>query len=201
MLMTTPQEYWDDVFLSGKDFALINNLFLDRILIKIKNNKTPKEMLTALDIGCGTGDLLKKLADRSFVVDGVDASAAALEEARNRLGDHAGKLLCLDLDREMLKETQEHYNLITMKLVLAFINNKAKLLDEIKTKLAPSGTFFLITPIINETMTLVTQKAQAISIPENEVEELLNTHFGSWELINKEQANEGLLVASYLAWA
>jgi len=97
--MPTPQERWDEVFLSGQDFKLINELFLDGTLLpQIKKDKTQDQVLTALDVGCGTGDLLKKLADRGFAVDGVDASSVALEEVRNRLGEQAGKLLCLDLN-------------------------------------------------------------------------------------------------------
>ncbi|GAB03697.1 methyltransferase domain-containing protein [Gordonia amarae] len=41
-----------------------------------------------LDIGCGDGLLLQKLASTSRHITGIDPDAAALTSARERLSDH-----------------------------------------------------------------------------------------------------------------
>lgn len=199
--MPTPQERWDEVFLSGKDFALMNEQFLDaKILPKVHPSKRA-DTPTALDLGCGTGDLLAKLVARGFHVDGVDASAVALESARDRLGADVGSLVCADLDGADLSTLSPQYDLVSMKLVLAFVHERARLLDTVRSKIIPTGVFVLITPIITDTMSVITPKAQAISISEDEVEKLLTEHFTSWERIGKEDTPEGLVLATYLAYA
>ena len=199
--MPTPHERWDEVFLSGKDFALINERFLDgTILPKVRtivDTSTPH----ALDIGCGTGDFLAKLASRGFLVDGIDASSVALDTGRERLGGDARKLLCVDLDRPDYSQLASHYDLGSMKLVLAFVSEKDRVLDRVKEWITPKGVFLLITPIITDTMPVITPKAQAISIPEEEAERLLTDHFQSWERIGKEDTHEGLVLATYMAFA
>jgi SAM-dependent methyltransferase len=47
------------------------------------------EVRTILEIGCGTGSMTRMLSERGYEVTGVDASAAMLEKARQKLGPSA----------------------------------------------------------------------------------------------------------------
>jgi ubiquinone/menaquinone biosynthesis C-methylase UbiE len=42
---------------------------------------------TALDVGCGTGELAVKLAERGFTLTATDVSEVALDKARKRAQD------------------------------------------------------------------------------------------------------------------
>lgn len=73
------QTKWDEGFRVGRDYNPMNEILLDLILDKVENDKK-----NAIDLSCGTGDAVMKLAKRGMTVTGTDWSPEALRKAQER---------------------------------------------------------------------------------------------------------------------
>jgi SAM-dependent methyltransferase len=99
---------------------------------------------TVLEIGCGDGAILGKLAKAGKAVTGVDADKTALKLAREMFARHGlqGEF-CSEL-REV-KETQ--FDAIILAEVIEHVEDAKDLLDEAVKKLSTQGRLILTTPI------------------------------------------------------
>ncbi|MER5549765.1 methyltransferase, FxLD system [Streptomyces sp. NPDC002589] len=107
----------------------------------------------ALDVGCGTGELAVYLVSLGYTVDGVDFAEGALERART---EHAGlegvRWLCLDVEHDDLADLAEDgYDLVVMRLSIAFIRDRARILRRLGARLREGGALVIITPIVENT--------------------------------------------------
>ncbi|XP_070532670.1 malonyl-[acyl-carrier protein] O-methyltransferase-like [Ptychodera flava] len=99
-----------------------------------------------LDIGCGTGELTKIIAERDNVkcVTGIDISAKAIEFAKqNNLID--GKIRYLVGDATILRDTLSHlekaFTKVYCNAVLHWNENKEKVLQNVFWCLRENGSF------------------------------------------------------------
>jgi SAM-dependent methyltransferase len=67
---------WYDAFNEGKDYAAETRYILDKV------KRWQPAPARWLDVGCGTGNHLAELRAQGIEVEGVDASAAMIEQAR-----------------------------------------------------------------------------------------------------------------------
>lgn len=168
---------WDEAYASGRDYRVMNQLLLRKILAG-----TRQQSGTVLDIGCGTGDLAVKLAQLGYKVTGVDVSAVAIDKARERATQsnlaEAVKFEQADFGTPSEREPfdSEKFDLITCKLVLAFIQDKADFLEWVSQHLTPTGSFILITPVLHDDIQ-VSKRLENISVPLTELENLLGRFF------------------------
>lgn len=94
-----------------------------------------------LDAGCGSGPLTAALRDSGAVVTGLDASAAMLDLARQRLGEDAD-LHVADL-REPLKFNDAEFDDVVASLVLHYLEDWSGPLAELRRVLKPGGRLIL----------------------------------------------------------
>lgn len=141
----TKPAFWDNAYIAGRDYMIIEEVFLTELLKK--ENKVNGSIL---DVGCGTGDLIVKLSQKGFNVTGLDISPVAIKKATERASQEGihpslivGDIFSLD--------TSIVYDVIFCKLVYAFIVEKTSFLKEVGKHLAPKGIFILITPILDAT--------------------------------------------------
>ena len=97
----------------------------------------------AVDLGCGTGNVLERLLARSDEVIGVDGSARMLELARRRFSEEAGRLSLRIGDLEHLPLRDAEADFICLNLVLHHLSDPQAALREIRRVLRPGGVFLL----------------------------------------------------------
>ncbi|MGW3247289.1 methyltransferase, FxLD system [Streptomyces sp. NPDC001070] len=107
----------------------------------------------ALDAGCGTGELAAFLASLGYAVDGVDFAEGALARARSEHAGVAGvRWLCLDIEHDDLTDlAQGGYDLITLRLAVAFIRDRTRVLRHLAARLREGGALVIITPVASRT--------------------------------------------------
>ncbi|MEK9201665.1 MAG: class I SAM-dependent methyltransferase [Patescibacteria group bacterium] len=172
---------WDDAFAGGKKFTVINEIFLDTLLEDLLLIRKGKKIKNALDIGCGAGDFAIKIAKKNIRVTGIDFSKVAIQMAKDfaKINKVSQKTDFIEFNIEDLAELplKKMYDLITCKLVVAFIKNKKVFLAEVYNRLNPDGVFILMTPIIVEG---ASNHLKAISVSREEIEKLLKNQFKSF---------------------
>lgn len=96
----------------------------------------------ALDVGCGTGELLACLADRAETVVGVDSSPGMLEQARRRFRGRAGVELRLG-EAEHLPVRDGEADLAVMSMVLHHLSRPEEALREAARVLQPGRSLLI----------------------------------------------------------
>jgi ubiquinone/menaquinone biosynthesis C-methylase UbiE len=95
-----------------------------------------------LDIGCGTGELLRRLRalEPSLILHGVDPSAAMLNEAQIKL---AGAANLAQAPAERLPFADASFDLAACTSILHYLPEPRQALTEIKRVLKPGGRLAL----------------------------------------------------------
>ncbi|MFJ4850821.1 MULTISPECIES: bifunctional class I SAM-dependent methyltransferase/NUDIX hydrolase [unclassified Streptomyces] len=106
----------------------------------------------ALDVGCGTGELAVFLASMGHTVDAADFAEGALARARAEHADvGAVRWLCLDVEHDSLDGLAEDYDLITMRLAVAFIHDRTRVLRRLAARLRKGGALVVMSPVAERT--------------------------------------------------
>ncbi|MFJ6215450.1 class I SAM-dependent methyltransferase [Streptomyces sp. NPDC092296] len=105
----------------------------------------------ALDVCCGTGEMAAFLASLGYTVDGVDFAEGALARARTEHAEADGvRWLCLDVEHDDLADlAADGYDLITLRLGIAFIRDRARVLRRLAARLRKGGALVVITPVVD----------------------------------------------------
>ncbi len=103
----------------------------------------PEHCRVAVDLGCGTGNVLEHLLARSEQVIGVDGSARMLELARRRFAQVGDRLSLRIGDLEHLPLRDAEADFICINLVLHHLSDPKQVLLEVKRALKPGGMFLL----------------------------------------------------------
>jgi SAM-dependent methyltransferase len=145
--------------------------------------------MRALDIGCGTGELLRQLASRGFDVTGVDLSDVAIKKAQAHTGTYiVGDFMDVSLPAK--------YDVIFINKVLAFANDKQAFLDKAKSLLSKNGKIVIITSILrSEYEDNYSPRLKSISVDIKQLESLLSK---GWEQVSSryfEDYGEELTIA------
>ncbi|MBZ5689386.1 MAG: class I SAM-dependent methyltransferase [Acidobacteriia bacterium] len=96
-----------------------------------------------LEVGCGSGTMLKGMANLGWRAEGIDSDPRAAENCRRRgLNVRAGFL-------EDLQYPANYYDVVTMSHLIEHVHEPLELLIECHRILKPSGRLSLVTPNIN----------------------------------------------------
>lgn len=126
--------------LLDKVYQLVKNYTLSKKLKLIQSFKTTSYNL--LDIGCGTGDLLKLAKKHNWQVFGVEPNNKARKLAQNKIP--ASNQIVPDL--KDLTNRPNQYDVITMWHVLEHVPNLDDYIDIIKKLLKPNGVLVIAVP-------------------------------------------------------
>lgn len=105
----------------------------------------PARVGRLLDIGCGTGGLLERLAPRIEEGLGVDASRDMLALARTRLAEHGlSNIAVRQADMYRLPLADAAFDAVTLQMVLHYAEDPAAALAEAGRVLKPGGVLLIV---------------------------------------------------------
>lgn len=148
----TPKANWNTSYAEGKDYQVMSLLLLGDIL---RAAGVPQQA-SVLDVGCGTGDLAVKLALRGHRVTGVDLSTVAVEKANERSAEAgtseqtAFRVADIEDPDQAAQFDGQRFDLVTCKLVVAFIHELPSFFAWARQHLAPKGSLVIVTPVLHE---------------------------------------------------
>ncbi|MGW3299860.1 methyltransferase, FxLD system [Streptomyces rubiginosohelvolus] len=153
MIAVPKKQAWQDHYAEGKGFRQVSEA--ERALLA-EHTPVPEGGGRALDVGCGAGELAVTLAAMGYAVDAVDYAEEALIRARS---DHAEvgavRWWCLDIERDPLPDAsgdeETGFDLITLRLSIAFISSRTAVLRSLGAQLRPGGAIVIITPLAKTT--------------------------------------------------
>lgn len=93
-----------------------------------------------LDVGCGDGELLRRMATMGWDVEGIDLDPQAVEVARRR----GARVRLGRLEEQDLPE--DSYDAMTLNHVIEHVNDPKSLLAHCWRLLRPGGTLVALTP-------------------------------------------------------
>jgi ubiquinone/menaquinone biosynthesis C-methylase UbiE len=163
-------ERWEEHFANGWGFRHVASEEMNRLATCLN----PRPGQRALDVGCGLGGCavgLARLGYRTLAVDWADASVAAV---RDRYMDAEPRLAVRRLDfaderavRELLPSAG--FDVVTMRLVLAFMTDKAAVGRRVRRLLVPGGAWVVTTPLAER----LPEERRYIGMTAQEVAELI----------------------------
>lgn len=142
----------------------------------------------ALDVGCGPGELARHLAADGYEVDAIDHAPAALRLAAAQPPARAAtrvRFVRCDIESDTLDELHAGYDLITLRLSLAFVRDRTRVLNRLRERLRPGGALVVITPVADS----VPDDRREIALDEAEIALLT----AGWRTVQRRDA-EGLAV-------
>ncbi|MBI2011695.1 methyltransferase domain-containing protein [Candidatus Daviesbacteria bacterium] len=144
-------KFYDNQYFKDRDFLATH--LAEAVVILLKSHKLRK----ILDVGCGTGRLVKYLNDVGFVAKGVDLSPIAVKKAKALVKK---KNTIFKTSATKLPFKNKSFDLVIAISVIEHISNLAveKFLKETHRILKPKGFIFLITPNLSTPIRLVQGK-------------------------------------------
>lgn len=127
---------WDEVRALGLPSEAIESALLEAL---------PARIGRLLDVGCGTGGLLERLAARIDEGLGVDASRDMLALARTRLAERGlSHIAVRQADMYRLPLADSSFDAVTLQMVLHYAEDPAVALAETARVLRPGGVMAIV---------------------------------------------------------
>ena len=122
----------------------------------------------ALEVGCGTGEMLCALLERNFEVVGLDMAPRMIEASRSRISQRfGGKAVDLVIgDIENLGFGSAEFDLVIAAGVIEYLDSEEKALRDFERILKPGGVVILsVRNKLNLSRMLVTARDLLASLP------------------------------------
>jgi len=171
---------WDKIFESDPQYKPLNEIFLSKLLEKIKT-EVGQEPKTMVDLGCGTARTIFQFAERGFNVTGIDFSKIALKKLQQKIDESNFQNIILidnDLDNITIRLNAD---IFLCNFVYSFINNKKVFLRKISEFMIDTSVFILITPVTYKYINYIESDKPSIAVDYEETLDILKSIFSSVE--------------------
>jgi len=176
---------WNEIFKKGAKYKPLNKVFLDKILSRINEISPDNQQKTVIDIGCGTGDSLLDFSQKGFDVTGVDVSDFATEEAKNLLEKEGIENFNLSvMNASEINLIDKKFDIVFSKLVYAFVEDKEKLVEDIKNMMKENSVFILMTPVLYKGVKYTQEDKPKIAVDFEETKIFLEKNFNLVEIFH-----------------
>lgn len=145
------KDYWEsipgDIYWKSHKTAILPERRFHETKVKQTIRELPKGELKILDVGCGSGDVIAKMASMGHVCTGIDVSKSFLkwcQFVKTKENIPASFVLC---DSGHLPLQNDTYDVVVCTEVIRHLANPEKNLDEIHRVLRKDGILLLSTPI------------------------------------------------------
>lgn len=135
------------------DASIIRRSRLLATKSQVKLIKRYKSNTTLLDVGCGEGFFLFNASKAGYVTKGVELSRDAARYARKEFG--------MDVEAKPLEELQlveNHFDVVTLWVVLEHVPYPLPLLKEVHRMLKPGGLLVVSTPNVGSMLAKILGK-------------------------------------------
>lgn len=134
-------------------------VFYQAIHQRLMDIVEPSPSPDVLDIGCGTGRLLQRLANQypGLRGTGLDFSPEMLRQAR-RTNRHRPRLIFVQGNSAPLRFGNEQFDAVFSTFSFLHYPDPDQVFAEVHRVLRPDGVFYLVDPVINEA-------DQVVSVP------------------------------------
>lgn len=198
--MENKKQFWNDLFAGGQTFKPLKEEALDEILGQYVNisGAQPKDVA---DIGAGTGDVTIALAKRGFNVTALDISSVALEMASTKANEAGAPIKTQEADinsPDFGEDYKESFDLVFIKLAVAFSTNKPEFLKRLHSILRSKGALVIITPVLIDGGEY-DDRQKGISVSRAELEAMLKTEFKEVKVVS-EQGEPSWPLVTYLCF-
>ncbi|WP_243740044.1 class I SAM-dependent methyltransferase [Aureibacillus halotolerans] len=127
--------------------SLLEGLALKKLYKVVKKRNSQ----SVLDIGCGHGGYLSKLAEKfpELSLTGIDINETVIEEAKHRNANQ--NIRFMNENVMSMPQTEERFDIVMMNNVFHYIapSQRQKLFEKAAQLLSPNGQLFIVTPIKN----------------------------------------------------
>ncbi|WLW51277.1 class I SAM-dependent methyltransferase [Streptomyces sp. YU58] len=138
---------WEDRFAAGLGFRRVDSTETTLLTTAVPARPGAR----ALDVGCGLGTYAAALAGLGYDTLAVDWADAAVAATRDRYADLEPRLRARRLDfddgAEVERLPRAAFDLVTMRLVLAFMTDKRATAERVRRLLTPGGVWVVTTPL------------------------------------------------------
>ncbi|MET9507766.1 methyltransferase [Streptomyces flavidovirens] len=175
--MFTTQDEWNRGYAEGRRYRSLGDAERSLLAGQVPAPSAGR----ALDVGCGVGELAAFLTSLGYTVDAADWSDHAIADgAANH--PEVDRWLRLDIEHDDWGQLHESgYDLITLRLVAAFLEERTRVLSDLGHRLRPGGALIVITPLAAETPA----ERRGTALNEDELSEL---HAG-WPHVERTDAD------------
>ncbi|WP_406441429.1 class I SAM-dependent methyltransferase [Streptomyces sp. NBC_01613] len=143
--MPVGRDHWEEHFAAGNGFHRAD----DHEIRLLAEAVRPPAGARALDVGCGLGTYAAALAGLGLRTLAVDWAESAVAATRDRYADLEPRLEVVRLDFEDAAAVlpRAAFDLVTMRLVLAFMADKEAVSERVRGLLRPGGAWAVTTPL------------------------------------------------------
>jgi len=144
-LFKTDSQVYDDFYAEIYDYLVFNNLKDDYEVGEIINRTTPTSESVILDIGCGTGHHVCKLAENGLNVLGIDTSPSMIKKAKENYPQY--NFLLGDVMNENEFKSRSFTHILCLYFTIYYIEDKQRFFNHCYEWLQPGG--YLVIHLVN----------------------------------------------------
>lgn len=173
-ILREDNDVYDDFYIPEHDKLFKTDMYSeDDVQTIILYTQPSIDTSSFLDVGCGSGSLLKKLQDKHFTVFGVDKSSSMVNHAKQNLNND--EIVCKDvLDDPMLYENKSFSHILCTHFTIYEIEDKTKLMRHCFHWLKSGG--FLVVHIVDiEKFNMVVPNSELYSHMDVQQKRIRNT--------------------------